>query len=85
MEELEQHLKAVLHRIDPPPGFEARAVRRRSRPGLKWAAALATAAMIVAGVYWQGEIAKERVAAERASSTIEARRQGQLGLLEVVR
>jgi len=61
MEELEQHLKAVLHRIDPPPGFEARAVRRRSRPGLKWAAALATAAMIVAGVYWQGEIAKERV------------------------
>ena len=61
MEELEQHLKAVLHRIDPPPGFEARAVRRRSRPSLKWAAALATAAMIVAGVYWQGEIAKERV------------------------
>ena len=79
MDDLEQQLRDALRKSDPSPFFESKVLaaagrqrrERRTAGRMRWVAAMATAAMVVAGVFWQhqqtveeqarGEAAKARL------------------------
>jgi hypothetical protein len=78
MDDLERELRAALERRDPSPFFEGKVVAaarraesgRRSAWRTRWTAALATAAMLVAGVVWQHQRELERARGEAAKAQL---------------
>ncbi len=75
MDDLEQQLKAALGKTDPSPFFEAKVLAAAARQGrerrtawrMRWVAATATVAMVVAGVFWQHQQAVEQQARGEAA------------------
>lgn len=75
MNELEQRLRSVLARRDPPPGFTERVMSRirdagpRPSRGKPWLAAAAIVAMVAGGALVDAEI-NRRVRGERARQEV---------------
>jgi hypothetical protein len=75
MDDLEQQLKAALKKTGPSPFFESKVLAAAARQArghkltlrMRWAAALAAAAMVVMGVSWQHERAVEEQARGQAA------------------
>lgn len=80
MEDFERELRNALTRKDPSAGFDSRvleaAIKQPARATLwigrlRWASALAVAALLVMGIVWQRErVVQERVAGEAAKASL---------------
>jgi hypothetical protein len=75
MDPLEQELKAALRKIDPSPFFESKvlaaanrqALERKTNLRMRWSMAILALALVIAGVFWQQERAREEQAQGEAA------------------
>jgi hypothetical protein len=78
MDDLEQELRSAMRKTDPSPFFEAKVLAaagrqardRRAVLRTRWAAAMATAAMVITGAFWQYQHVEEQARGEAAKARL---------------